>query len=198
MIPLLIIAVILIAVCLLPVGAQVEYSREGFTVKLILGPVWLQLIPAKARKEKKAKDKKEKVEKKEEKPKKGGSLKDFQELIPSALDAVGKISQGIRINSLKLYYTAASGDPANAAIQYGIAWVAVGNVIALIENVFIVKNRDVQVFLDYNTNKPAVVFSVNATIAVWRGITIGFRLIFKFFKIYIKQRKGVSKNGAPN
>ena len=61
---------ILVLLAILPLGAAVRYNSEGFSLKVIAGPVRIPLIPGK--KKDPEKEKKKKEEKKAKKAKKAG------------------------------------------------------------------------------------------------------------------------------
>ena len=70
---LLLAAGLLIALLLAPVGVQVEYDVDGFSLRLRVGPVWRQVFPAPPKKEKQQK-KQQKPQQPKPKKQLGGKL----------------------------------------------------------------------------------------------------------------------------
>lgn len=166
---------------------------------------------ARQKAKKKAQKKAEKARKKEElkaqkaagvKPEKaplGGKLEFFKELLGLGLGVLSCLRRKLILKELKLCLTvgAMGEDAAKGAITYGRAWAAVGALIPVLENTFHIKKRDVQVELDYFSDKNkiyaegCIVFLIGDFL--WIAANYGFRALKL---ILIQKWKGRKKNGT--
>lgn len=216
---------VLVLICLLPVGARAVYSADGPEVKVLIGPISFLVYPRpekektpaqieaeqKKEQEKAAEKQRKKAEKKAQKQKEkesgvkkpkapiGGKIEFFKELLGLGLKALGCIKRKLILKDLKLYLTvgAMGEDAAKGAITYGRAWAAVGALTPVLENTFHIKNRDIQVGLDYFTDKNVIyaegciVFLVGDIL--WIAVYYGIRAL----KLFLKQkRKGRKEHGT--
>ena len=212
----LITAGILIALAILPLGVSAKYNAEGAVVRLILGPVRLTLVPAKKKNPKEKPVKKE--EKKSAEPAKpqrqvgkekpdpipdpenkketGGSWTDFLPLVQTVLDFLGDFRRKLRVNYLQLNLIMAADDPCDLAVNYGRAWAAEGNLMPRLENLFVIKKRDVEVQCDFEATEMKVIARLDLTITLGRLLAAVFRFAFRalvqYWKIN-KKRKGGAK-----
>ncbi len=186
---------ILILLAVLPLGVDVVYNAAGLVLKVVAGPVKVQLLPAKKdkpEKEKKPKPEKKKEPKKtaskQEKPKEqGGSLTDFLPLVQIALDLLDGFRRKIRINYLELKLTMAADDPCDLAINYGRAWAAVGNLWPQLERCFVIQKRKVEVQCDFEATQTVIIAHGRVTITLGRllGLVVyhGVRALLAFLNI---------------
>jgi len=195
---------ILVLLAILPLGASVCYDEDGPVVRIVIGPLRFQVFPGKKKNEKPKKEKSE-VQKKPASPgpkekknpaKKGGKVADFLPLVHTALDFLGAFRRKLRVNRLQLKLIMAGGDPCDLAVNYGKAWAAVGNLMPLLENVFVIKKRDVEVECDFTAEQMTVLARLDLTITLGRLLYIvlyyGILAAIQYFKI-INQRKGGAK-----
>lgn len=209
---------ILFLLAILPLGVSIHYNADGPVIKIILGPLKLQVVPAKKKppKEKKEKPKKEpKPKKTQEKPPKqvgadapppeakpekkeqGGSILDFLPLVKTVFDFLGDFRRKLRIDNLQLKLIMAGGDPYNLAMNYGKAWAALGNLLPKLEQWFVIKKRDIEVECDFVATEMTVIAHLDLTITLGRILAAVFKFAFKalikFLQI-MKKRKGGAKN----
>ena len=108
----LIFLAIVILLAILPLGASVLYDEDGPRVRVLAGPVKIQVFPMK-KKPKKDKTKKEKPKKERKKsaqageeqkpfpkPKTGGSWTDFLPLVQTALDLLNAFRKKLRYTEI--------------------------------------------------------------------------------------------------
>jgi len=112
-----IIALVLFLLSMIRLGAVVEFSGSGLTVRIKAGALQFTVFPRKSgrqkREKKSAKPQKEKKEpEKGEASVKGGALALVKEFLPLAADAAGRVKRTIRIDRFYLDLTMAAGDPA--------------------------------------------------------------------------------------
>ena len=200
---------IVVVLAILPLGASVIYDENGPLVRIIAGPVKIQVFPMK----KKAKqDKKEKAKKpKKEKPKaaaggqkkkkipkgdpdtKGGSILDFWPFVELVLDFLGDLRRKLRLNHLKLHLTMAGGDPCNLAVNYGKANAAMAALLSQLDRLFVIKKQDVHINCDFTANQTTILARLDLTITLGRIVSLvvcsGIRALKTYLSI-MKKRKG--------
>ena len=204
----LIAAGVLVLLAVLPLGVSAAYDEDGPLVRLIAGPIRIQVYPSKAKKEKESKKPKKETQKKEKpakekKPKKeepakkkGGSFRDFFPLVSLVLELLGDFRRKLRVNQLQLRLVLAGDDPCDLAMNYGKAWTALGNLMPLLEGIFTIQKRDVEVECDFTSDKTLIIARLDLTITLGRllsmGVYHGIRILRQYL-IIMKTRKGGAK-----
>ena len=201
----LIFLAILVLLAILPLGASVLYDADGPRVRIVAGPVKIQVFPMK-KKPKKDKPKKEKPKKEQKKPAQageeqkpfpkpttGGAWTDFLPLGQVALDLLNDLRRKLRVNELKLHLTLAGDDPCDLAVNYGRMNASLAALIAQLERVLVIQKRDVHVDCDFTANETVILARLDLTITLGRILSIavrhGVRGLMTFLKIK-KQREG--------
>ena len=203
---------ILVLLAILPLGVSAAYDSDGPLVKIIVGPVRLQVFPARKKTDPKE-NKKEKVKEekssgkpgkaakpKEEPPtekvekKKGGSILDFMPLVRTALDFLGEFTRKLRVNHLELNLVMAGDDPCDLATNYGKAWTALGNLWPRLEEIFAIKKRQVEIQCDFEASQTLVTARLDISITLGRLLSLvvcyGVRALVQFIKITNKRKGG--------
>lgn len=198
----LIAAGVLFLLAILPVGISALYNEDGPLVNLLIGPVKILLFPGKKKEkpEKKKKEEKKKETKgsssKKKTKKKGGSIQDFLPLVEKVLDFLGAFRRKLRVNRLEMKLILAGADPADLAENYGKAWTALGNLMPLFENVFVIKKRDLEVECDFLADSTLITARLDLTITIGRIISLlivqGIPALREFLKL-MNKRKGGAK-----
>lgn len=187
-----VIALALFLLGLIRVGGGGEYSAQGLTAWIKLGPFQIKVFPRKKKEKKpsKAKRSPSKAQKPaEEKPKSGGALTRVKEFLPLICEAAGALKRRIRIDKLYLDYTlAGKEDAASAAMNFGYSNAAVGMILPLFEQNFEVKDRRVRTAVDFNADSPKIY--IYAVISARLGQLVSFALRFgwKFLMVYQKTK----------
>lgn len=185
----------LVLLTLVPLGARGQYSREGFRLDVVVGPVTIGVYP-KAKKHKPPKKKKE--ENKEEPqqepaPKKSklslGAWHTFRRYLPLICEAAGELRRKIVVRKLNIHLVWADKDPASAAIGYGMIHGVIGGVWNLIDHNFRVKDHKFVVDLDYEKKEPQVQMQTVLTLTVGQLISFGIRYGMKFIAMQREDRK---------
>ena len=201
----LIFLAILVLLAILPLGASVLYDADGPRVRIVAGPVKIQVFPMK-KKPKKDKPKKEKPKKEQKKPAQageeqkpfpkpmtGGSWTDFLPLGQVVLDLLNDLRRKLRVNHLLLHLTLAGDDPCDLAVNYGRMNASLAALIAQLERVLVIQKRDVHVDCDFTANETVILARLDLTITLGRILSIavrhGVRGLMTFLKIK-KQREG--------
>lgn len=198
----------------MPLGVSVCYDSAGVLVKVIAGFLRIQVVPSKSKsgekdqKEKYTKsgatEKKtvkqtnaQKTEPAEESPvKKGGSAMDFMPLVQLALEFLGTFTRKLRINRMELRIVLADDDPCDLAVNYGKAWTALGNLWPRLEEVFVIRKRDVEVQCDFEGTQTLVTARVDISITLGRLLSLlvcyGIRALRQYMKITDKRKGGAA------
>ena len=206
---------ILFLLAILPLGASVLYDEDGLRVRIVAGPLKIQVFPLKkkppkdktgkqsAPKEKTKKENKEKkpqkpaaeekAEKSAPKPHIGGSWTDFLPLVRVALDLLNDLRRKLRVNYLRLHLTMAGDDPCDLAISYGRMNASLAGLLTQLERFLVIKKRDVHVDCDFTASQTVILARLDLTITLGRILSIavvyGVRALITFLRIP-KQRKG--------
>ena len=198
---------VLVLLAILPLGASVLYDEDGPRVRIVAGPLKIQVFPLK-KKPKKNKPKAEKP-KKDKKPKKaapegekpepfpkpktGGSWTDFLPLVRVALDLLNDLRRKLRVDHLKLHLIMAGDDPCDLAVNYGRMNASLAALIAQLERFLVIKKRDVHIDCDFAASETVILARLDLTITLGRILSIaavyGVRALTTFLKIK-KQREG--------
>lgn len=190
---------VIVLLGVLPLGVSAQYNGAGPRIRLILGPVKLQVLPAKKKKAPKEKTKKKEQpagpsgQAKPAQSKQGGKLSDFLPIVQTILDFLGDFRRKIRVNLLELKLTMAGDDPCDLAVNYGRAWAALGGLEPHLDRLFIIKKKDLQIQCDFEETETKIEARLDLTVTVARllGLTAryGFRVLREFLSI-MKLRKG--------
>lgn len=205
---LLVVLGILLIVGMLPLNILAEYSERGPKALLKAGPIAIRLYPRPEKPEGQQNEKKEKKKNKREDDHKeeasdprGGKFSFFKKLLSTALEFLGKLWRKLHLEELTLHLTvsAEGKDPADAALSYGRAWAAAGAMIPMIENVLIVHKRDVQVYMDAQSEEMTIYAKGILRIRLGGVLYLGLRYGLKALKLFIQyKRKGGKQYGTSN
>ena len=190
----------ILAVGLLPVGLRIVYGETGLHMTVLAGPFKFPLESGKkekkSKKEESAKSNAGKTEKKPE-SKQGGSFTDFLPLLKVLKELLGELRRRLRVKKLEMKLTMAGDDPCDLAVNYGRAWAAVEGIMPLLQELFVIKKRDVQVACDFVGSQTTLYLRVDAVLSLWRllGMILryGFRGIREYLKIIEKRKGGAVK-----
>lgn len=194
---------VLVLLALLPLGVDARYDASGPRVRILAGPVKLTVYPTKGKKKEKPKKKKKakaepapQAQPKAQTKSTGGSWKDFIPLVKTALAFLGDFRRKIRLDHLECNLVLGGTDPAKLAMSYGKAWVAVGNLLAVMEGCFTIRKRDVEVQCDFTSPETRVTFRAQITITLGRLLVLVVRYGLRVLKAYLTLRK--SRKGGIN
>lgn len=82
-----------------------------------------------------------------------GAIGSFLAEMITILELVGVLCHRLRFRRVELNLRLAGGDPDALARLYGRAWAALGNVLPVLEEVFVIKKRDLNVECDFLGDK---------------------------------------------
>lgn len=203
-----VLALLILLACVLRLGVLACYDEQGPWVKVRVGPKEIQVYPlvkdpakeAKKQKKKEAKAAKKaaKEAKKAQKPPKpkpkrpiGGLLELVWDLLPVVQNAVSRFRHKLRIDDLTLDVTWAEEDPADAAIHYGYGWAAAEAILSFLEANFVIKNRQVAVYVDFLSEKPRVYIRAGLSLTLAQLLGIGLRTGVGAGKVLWHHRKTI-------
>ncbi len=186
---------VIVLLAILPLGVSAVYNIQGPLVRLIAGPVRLQVFPQKKEKPKKEKSP-GKTPQKAKEEKTGGSVKDFLPLAKDVLDLLVDLKGKLRVNRLEMKLTLAGGDPCDLSVNYGKAWAVLGNLMPRLEELFVIKKRDLEVQCDFTAEQTVIYVRLDITITLGRLLVLTVRYGIRGLKTYLKimnERKGGAK-----
>ena len=191
---LLVICLLLFLVGLIRLGGAAEYSAEGVKVHLRVGLLRFQVFPGKEKGDKKEpkKPKKKKPPKEEkEKPesKAGGPIELIKAFLPLVCEAAGELKRRIRIDELRLDYTAGGRDAAQTAMAFGGSNAAIGMILPLVQQNFDLKEYRVRTAVDFNAKSPTIYVYAAFSARLGQLVSFGLRFGWKFLMAYRKQKK---------
>ena len=209
-----VIFLIFFLIAIIPVGVRVGYDRSGFSLDIVAAFIKIGILPPKEKKpeekkpekkkpdadkseEEKAEEKREeeKPEEKQEKPAEhdiGGTV----ELAMTALRAVGdtltRLRRKLTVNYIKLRYTSACDDPADAAINYGRAVAAINGLSPFVSKFLRIKKRDYTVLVGFDGGGDRALLDAQITIKIWEIIyvALGLAPVIKAYLKWSKSGKG--------
>ena len=198
---------ILVLLAILPLGAAVRYQEQGFSLKIIAGPVRIPVIPGKKKDPEAEKKKKEKKQtkaaktkekgqakpSKTEKKEKGGPITDFLPIVKTVLDLLNSFRRKLRIKRLDLKLILAGDDPCDLGVNYGRANAAMGNLLPQLERCFVIKKRNIAVECDFEATQTVILARAELTITLGALLALLVRYGIRAAKQYLviqKSRKG--------
>ena len=210
-----VIIAIIVAIMLVPVGADVAYEGGELRLSAKVCGMLLQLIPkppadeTKPKKEKKPKKPKkqkkqpeEQAQTGEEKPKKklnlDFSMDEIMGLVKSVLRGLGRFGRKLSVDRFLLHYTAAGKDPYNTAMTFGYVNGALTTLAPICRRSFDAKDVDVWTDVDFTTEKTKVDFGVALTIRIGQIFGVVFTILFGALGILIKHKFRKFKEKRPN
>lgn len=195
MLALSIIAAVIILILITPVGVDAAFGGDGpFSLKIVIGPLRLPLLPPKPKKEKKPKKPKAKKAKKkpadgEKKPKPKLALGDIFALAKIALAALGRFRRKLSLDMLTLHLIVGVPDPYDAVMQYNYLNTGLGVLWPLLNRAFNIRRRDVRTALDIGAEGLAAEGRVKATLRIGQVLHIANCALYALIKWYLPRRR---------
>ena len=196
-----IIVLVFVLIGCIPVGVDARYHENALALRLKIGFFTMQALPPKPKKKKAAFSKKKSAAKKPDaKPVRTKkqlqmpklTLQDILALADLACDTLGNLRRKLRVEVLVLHVTLGGSAPAKAAILYGRAWALIGMLNPKLEQLFVIKKRDIQPILDYNEKEMKLDAQLVLTITIGRAICLALRALVRFLKLWLNKKKAVS------
>ena len=193
---------ILTLLAAIPIGASVSYREEQFLLRLKIAwiPITIDLNRITAKKPKKSGEKPKKQNKEEPPAKPTGApapkakkrLSDFKPLIRLAIDFLGDLRRKLVLDWAECNLILAGSDPCDLAVLYGSTWAAMGNLTALLEQLFVIRHRDIQVQCDFTAEKTLVKARLDLHMTLGRILALGLGYGIRALKLLMnmKNKKG--------
>lgn len=178
----------------LPIGFLAGFDQNGAKLSVKIGVL---RFPVGAKKEKKEKEKTGNAKKFESKEtvRKKKSSKDISRyftLIQPVFKFLADFKRRLRVNDLRLKVIMGGSDPCDLSVNYGRAWIALGNLMPMLERFLVIKKRDLEIECDYTLNTTQYQGNIDITITLCELLQIviyhGISILKEYFRI-IKQAK---------
>ena len=197
MIAWIIVIVLLLLFLLMPVGVVFSYGGQ-VTLKVIIGFLRLQILPAeKSEKPKEPKPKKEKVKVPKDQQKLRLNKDDVFSLLKLLFQTLGRFRKHLSIDRLKLYWTAGADDPCDAVMQYGGLNAGLSTLLPYVHEVLKIRDEDIQTAVDFELTKPQIEAELTATMQIWEILFIGNCTAFAILTWYFTKKK-LERTAAKN
>ena len=183
---------------IVPLGVRIRYDSNGLLVQLVISFIRIKLFPkVNTEKKKSSKGKTRLKNQSEKKSSSGGNLSDFMPLVKTALDFLNQFRQKIRIECLQFKLILGGGDPADLAVNYGKGWAVLGNLMPFLEQVFVIKKRDLEVECNFLAPATTVLVSADILIPTYKLLVLvacyGIRALKQYSVIMNNKKGGVHK-----
>ena len=192
-----VIIMILIILGALPIGVYGVYNNTKAELLLILGPIRLRINNAerKPKTQKKKRTSDEFASHKTLKKKTSGrNVERYVSLLNPILRFLTDFRTRLRINELSLKVILAGDDPCDLSINYGRAWIALGNITPHLERYFVIRKRNLEIQCDYLGEKTTVEATIHLTITVFRLLQIviyhGITILREYYRIIKNTKDG--------
>ena len=166
-------AAILMLVIFLPVGIRVRYRQGVLKLWYTVGPIRLLRYPEDAKAQEKRKNSRINLRTVLDEPIKANRkydnvIGDFWAELKTTLGLLWHLRPKLRIKRLVLKLHLAGEDPAALAMQYGGAWAAVGGLLPLLEEAFVLKKRELDVDSDFSGGTTTLEAKLDISIGLGR------------------------------
>ena len=194
---LLILAALSIVLFLIPVGIRVRYQKDVLKIWYSIGPVRILSYPKNDADRAGRSDSKLSIRTVLNDPIKANRrydnvIGDFWAELKTTLELFWSLRPKLRIKRLELKLHLAGDDPAALALQYGGAWVAIGALLPLLEEAFVLNKRQLDVDCSFHGD--------NTTLDAKLDISIGMgRLLWCLMRYSIdvlNRKKQITQKGG--
>lgn len=188
-----VIVLLIVALCLIPITVELFYASGHFKAKFkILG-----ISPSKRKKSKKPK-KDADVSENAAKPKKrsiadsikklGFTLDEWIEVLQAALRALRHIGKSTTMPILKLHLVVSSDEPYKTALNYNRALSAAYMISPYLEKAFDIKERDIDITLDFDLGKNVIDFYTKLRLRVGSLLYAALAALISIIVLIVKRR----------
>jgi len=197
---------VLIAINLIPVGADVRYEDGQAKASAKVAGKLIQLYPKPEKKKKekpeKEKKKKKKEEKAEEKPKEdklaklaqGGITKEeIMELLQVVLRAAGKFRRKLYVSKFRFWFVSSDPDPYSTVMVYNYVNDALCVLGSVADETLRFGECDVRTAVDFDVGKPFIELHAAVTIRIGQIVGIGISAGISALKIIRRRKKRIKK-----
>ncbi len=117
-------------------------------------------------------------------------------MIEAVFNTLNRLRKKLTINYLTFYYTSASPDPYDAAMNYGKGSAIIGSLVPIAEKAFRIKKSDLRTFVSFDGEGDKIYTEAKLTLMIWEIIYVVCGLI-PAVKAYLNWNAGgkEKKNG---
>lgn len=189
---------VVLLLLMVPVKVRGAYRDGKAEVTVRYGPVKLQILPPKGKKEseepkpakpQKARPKKEKPKKPRAKINTEQILYALEKLPPILGRALKRTGRSIHIRPLQLYILAAGPDPAAVGILYGRLEAALAAGFPVLERVLRIQDADVRLYVDFTARQMDFILDAGVSLRPWDLVWMALRAGGSLIKWYIGFRR---------
>lgn len=191
------IAAIIVLLCLIPINLLISAGNNNFSFELRIGKK--QIFPRK----KKAKIKTEASAAAKAAPQKkargslirrlGLSRDEWIEVIKTLLKALGRIGSAVNMPLLRLHILISDPDPYKTVMNYNYALTAAYSVLPYAEKALNIKDRDIAINTDFNSEKTSFELSTRLCIRIGKLLCSIIAAAASIISIIIKHRIATAK-----
>ena len=182
---------VLLLLFAMPCGLYASYNSGKTILKLIVGPLRINLIPAKKEKKKNAG---KKMFESHERVKEKKRIMDYWPIVQLIFDLLSDFGKKITVQDLGFKMILGGGDPYDLSINYGRYWAVLGNLMPHLESWFTIKKRDLEIACDYTASNTKIDTSIDLRLSVFAlfhmALHHGIRIIIKYYKISKEAKDG--------
>ncbi len=203
-----VLVLLITAIMLCPIGADLGYEQGKIHVSLKAAGVLIQLFPRKKqpdsdtpkppkkKKEKKPKKEKEPREQSEEKQKEKKlpdfTLDEILDLLKAVLDGLGHFGHKLRVDRFVLHLLVAGYDPYNVAMAYGKINAWLSGVAPMCKKLN-PRNSDVWTAVDFTRDWPDCEFAIAMSFRIGLIFAVVFRIGFGALKVLLRRKKRIKQ-----
>lgn len=184
----------IILLCFLPLGFLAFFDQNSASLLVKIG---LLRFRVGSRSTKAETEKTEKTAEFEshavvKKKKKSKNITQYLPLLKPVFEFLSDFKRKLRVNNLQFKVVMGGSDPCDLSVNYGRAWIALGNLMPILDRFFVIKKRNLEIECDYAADATKYHGMIDVTITVGRLLQIviyhGISILKKYFRI-IKQTK---------
>ena len=191
-----IVLLVLTVLLLVPLGIDGGYSGEKLILRVRIGFLSIRIFPS-SEKHAQPKIKKKKVKKRKLKPqrlenapeKKKRTFIDYKALVKMGLKTLGRLRKKLHVDYLRLHYIFATDNPFDTALGFGLSSAALGAIMPLVDEAFVIDERDIGTSFDFISDRPAFDCWITLTIHVWEVFYIALAFGIDYLKLILWQKK---------
>ncbi|MDP4109179.1 MAG: DUF2953 domain-containing protein [Bacillota bacterium] len=161
-----------------PVKLEVIYENGLKRIRIYWWSLHLTVFPPKPAKKHAAKTKAKKENVREKKRELPFEITSVSDVLRFAKKSAGRTLKSVLVERFNFSLTVASDDPAKTGILFGTASAGVGMLLPLFEDLFRVKERTVNVFVDFSKDTPSLAADALIAAIPAQILLIGILLIF--------------------
>ena len=181
--------VLLLLLAQIRIGVVAAYARTELTLRLRIGPLRIQLLPAKSGGNgKRAKKAKESTAKPGEQRVKISLWDLIPEFLPLALDTVKKFRRRLQTDTLTVELTVATPDPADTALQYGKANALLASLWGPVVQTFHVQDGRAHLGMDFDAVSPTLYLLASLSLTIGQAVVLSVVFGVKALGILMRTR----------